>query len=257
MTSGLISSPSLLGKKRLGYNDSDDVAMSVDNKHHKRIKSQQLTEENNFFHKSGNSDAKGKSPLSTIHPNKVRRATEHGNHSPISLFHNNSNDCSSSWVSSDNNQHSSHDYTPQMQKYHDSILLSMKTQFDLQMDKKNQECSALLTSVQNLTEENSKLRAHLQEVTKEAGDHNTKRRINDLENENRILKRAVAIQDSRQKEGQQQCEQLQAVLRSAAEHIAQLERANRQLLSELQSRDCNTSTVVSDFFPPQPPPDVF
>jgi predicted nucleic acid-binding Zn-ribbon protein len=54
------------------------------------------------------------------------------------------------------------------------------------------------------------------------------------EDENKLLKRAVAIQDSRQRELISQNQQLQQVLAQAAEHIANIERVNRQLRSQLE-----------------------
>ena len=53
------------------------------------------------------------------------------------------------------------------------------------------------------------------------------------EEENRILKRAVAIQDGRQKELTSQNHQLQAVLAQAAEHIANLERNSEELRKKI------------------------
>ena len=53
------------------------------------------------------------------------------------------------------------------------------------------------------------------------------------EEENRILKRAVAIQDGRQKELTSQNHQLQAVLAQAAEHIANLERGTEELRKKI------------------------
>ena len=53
------------------------------------------------------------------------------------------------------------------------------------------------------------------------------------EEENRILKRAVAIQDGRQKELTNQNHQLQTVLAQAAEHIANLERSSEELRKKI------------------------
>lgn len=72
------------------------------------------------------------------------------------------------------------------------------------------------------------------------------------EEENKLLKRAVAIQDSRQKELTGQTQQLQHVLGQAAEHIANLERVNRELRLKLES---NSGQYSSNFS--YRPPDVF
>ena len=72
------------------------------------------------------------------------------------------------------------------------------------------------------------------------------------EEENRILKRAVAIQDGRQKDLQGQNQQLQNVLIQAAEHIANLERINCELRAQLEP-----SRVQYSFHSFDRPPDVF
>ena len=72
------------------------------------------------------------------------------------------------------------------------------------------------------------------------------------EEENRILKRAVAIQDGRQKELVVQSQQLQNVLGQAAEHIANLESVNRELRIQLESNRGQYSFHSFDR-----PPDVF
>lgn len=72
------------------------------------------------------------------------------------------------------------------------------------------------------------------------------------EEENRILKRAVAIQDGRQKDLQGQNQQLQNVLTQAAEHIGNLERINRELRIQLEP-----SRVQYSFHTFDRPPDVF
>ena len=72
------------------------------------------------------------------------------------------------------------------------------------------------------------------------------------EEENRILKRAVAIQDGRQKELQGQNQQMQSVLLQAADHITNLERTNRELRIQLESNRGQYS-----FHSFERPPDVF
>ena len=75
--------------------------------------------------------------------------------------------------------------------------------------------------------------------------------------ENKILKRAVAIHDSRYKELINQNQKLQVVLSQAGEHITNLERANQQLKLQLQSINNNSFSSNFDNTFHQRPPDVF
>lgn len=74
-----------------------------------------------------------------------------------------------------------------------------------------------------------------------------------LEEENKILKRAVAIQENRQKEQNNTNQQLRDALYQALEHIAGLERTNNNL-KEMFRR---SSSLGTDYISPRPPPDVF
>lgn len=67
------------------------------------------------------------------------------------------------------------------------------------------------------------------------------------EEENRILKRAVTIQDGRQKELTYQNQQLQNVLAQAAEHITSLERINLELRSKLDQARVQHTFSHSNF----------
>jgi hypothetical protein len=67
------------------------------------------------------------------------------------------------------------------------------------------------------------------------------------EEENRILKRAVTIQDGRQKELTYQNQQLQNVLSQAAEHITNLERNNLELRTKLEQARAQHSFSHSNF----------
>lgn len=67
------------------------------------------------------------------------------------------------------------------------------------------------------------------------------------EEENRILKRAVTIQDGRQKELTYQNQQLQNVLAQAAEHITNLERNNSELRTKLDQARAQHSFSYSNF----------
>lgn len=94
------------------------------------------------------------------------------------------------------------------------------------------------------------LRASLQQHEVALSQSQTARAT--CEEENRILKRAVAIQDGRQKELAGQNQQLQQVLAQAAEHVANLERVNRELRSKVESNRGQYSFHTYDR-----PPDVF
>lgn len=67
------------------------------------------------------------------------------------------------------------------------------------------------------------------------------------EEENRILKRAVTIQDGRQKELTYQNQQLQNVLAQAAEHITNLERNNLELRTKLDQARAQQTFSHSNF----------
>jgi hypothetical protein len=67
------------------------------------------------------------------------------------------------------------------------------------------------------------------------------------EEENRILKRAVTIQDGRQKELTYQNQQLQNVLSQAAEHITNLERNNLELRTKLDQARAQHTFSHSNF----------
>jgi hypothetical protein len=76
-----------------------------------------------------------------------------------------------------------------------------------------------------------------------------------LEEDNRILKKAVAIQDSRQREQAQSNNQLQHLLQQAIAQINVLNQENHQLKARLSPRSVYSQT--RDVFPHDPPPDVF
>jgi chromosome segregation ATPase len=76
-----------------------------------------------------------------------------------------------------------------------------------------------------------------------------------LDEENKILKRAVTIQDTRQRELQAQNQGLQEVLAQAASHVANLERANAQLRMDLLMKEDKSFSSDIDF--DRRPPDVY
>ena len=78
-----------------------------------------------------------------------------------------------------------------------------------------------------------------------------------MDEENKILKRAVGIHDTRQKEIIRQNQGLQAVLSKAAEHIAMLEQQNVQLRMDLHLMSANKPFSGNGFDDEYRPPDVY
>jgi hypothetical protein len=78
----------------------------------------------------------------------------------------------------------------------------------------------------------------------------TQRERSVVDGENKILKRAVAIQDSRQKELAGQNQQLQHVLAQAAEHISNLERSNRELRLSMENKGQYQTNSNYNYRPP-------
>lgn len=71
-----------------------------------------------------------------------------------------------------------------------------------------------------------------------------------LNGENRLLKRAITIQNQQKEEAQQESNMLKGLATQAAEHIKRLEQANYTLRVHLQ-------TSTSSSYSQQQPPDVF
>lgn len=76
------------------------------------------------------------------------------------------------------------------------------------------------------------------------------REVERLQGENRLLKRAITIQNQQKEEAQHESAVLKGLAAQAAEHIKRLEQANYTLRVHLQT---STSASVSQ----QQPPDVF
>ena len=79
----------------------------------------------------------------------------------------------------------------------------------------------------------------------------------EMEQENKILKKAVGIHDTRQKELLRQNQGLQEVLGKAAEHIVHLEQQNVQLRMELHATSSNKPFGGHQRFDNYGPPDVY
>lgn len=125
----------------------------------------------------------------------------------------------------------------QMEQYHNSVVSSLKIEHQMALNRKDQE-------IQRVQQENQQLQGRCQAMTHE---HNA------CLEESRLLKRAVGIQDARYRELSSTHDQLQQVMALAAEHIAKLEHANRELTSLLNS--CQYGGGSTGFS--RGPPDVF
>ncbi len=93
-----------------------------------------------------------------------------------------------------------------------------------------------------LSHENSQMNLHCEELSS-----NQSRLIE----ENRILKRAVGIQDNKQRDLLQEIQQMRSIMDQAADHIGNLERANAMLRQQLESQNYPESYL------PNLPPDVY
>lgn len=122
------------------------------------------------------------------------------------------------------------------QHEHESTISSMRSELDRVVHIKAQE----VDDVRNKFNSAMECLCNCQQ-------HNAK-----LDEENKILKRAVAIQENRQKEQTTVNQQLRDALYQALEHISGLERTNNSL-KEMFRRSSNGP----DFISPRPPPDVF
>ena len=124
----------------------------------------------------------------------------------------------------------------QIQRYHESVVQSIRMEHQMALVRKDQE-------IQHITNENRNMSAQCVAMIQE---HNA------CLEENRLLKKAVGIQDGRYRELSGNYDQLQNVMALAAQHIAQLEKKNEELSSQLH----NVMFSSNNNFPPRPP-DVY
>jgi hypothetical protein len=129
-------------------------------------------------------------------------------------------------------------YLQQQIKYLESQLTSIRAEQQLNLARKDSEIAGITAAAM-------KQHTELQKMHSEREG---------LANENKILKRAVAIQDGKLKELQEQNQRLQDCVRAAMEKLQEFDQANRALQFELnllrEGRGYGN-------FPPQPPPDVY
>ena len=124
----------------------------------------------------------------------------------------------------------------QIQRYHESVVSSIRMEHQMALARKDQE-------IAHLTNENRNMSGQCLAMIQE---HNA------CLEENRLLKKAVAIQDGRCRELSANYDKMQNVMALAAQHIAQLEQKNEELTSQLNQMMFSSNCS----FPPRPP-DVY
>eukprot|EP00598_Pedospumella_elongata_P004504 CAMPEP_0184966462 /NCGR_PEP_ID=MMETSP1098-20130426/123_1 /TAXON_ID=89044 /ORGANISM="Spumella elongata, Strain CCAP 955/1" /LENGTH=207 /DNA_ID=CAMNT_0027487735 /DNA_START=16 /DNA_END=639 /DNA_ORIENTATION=+ len=124
----------------------------------------------------------------------------------------------------------------QIQRYHESVVSSIRMEHQMALGRKDQE-------IAHLTNENRNMSGQCLAMIQE---HNA------CLEENRLLKKAVAIQDGRCRELSANYDKMQNVMALAAQHIAQLEQKNEELTSQLNQMMFSSNCS----FPPRPP-DVY
>jgi chromosome segregation ATPase len=129
-------------------------------------------------------------------------------------------------------------HNEQIEQYYQSMIASLKMEHQMALSRRDQD-------IQRLQQENHMLHSRCQAMTAEH---------NGTVEECRVLKRAVAIQDSRCRELSATHDQLQHVMALAAEHIAKLEEANRDLTAMVNGTSHFGNGMGG--FPPGPP-DVY
>lgn len=210
-------SPDLyLGKRRSTMDEScDDVSpehFNINNT--KRYKVQRGTKPAQVFTNQFQEDASSQSMKRVRHDEEQRT----------------SGTCAASSSSA-----SSNGAAEQMQRYHESVVTSLRMEQQMLVARKDHELQQVMQENQRLNNQCLAMRM----------EHNQ------CLEENKVLKKAVGIQDGRYRELASNYDQLQHVMAMAAEHIANLERSNRELSSQISQMS------YGNHFPPGPPPDVF
>jgi hypothetical protein len=130
-------------------------------------------------------------------------------------------------------------YQNELQRYHDSIITSMQTECQLLLSNKDEEMRRMKSDHDQFAQHISGELSHCQE-------------------ENKLLKRAILLQDGKLRDLTQQHIKLQQLASSAGEHIMRLEDKHRVLIDELNKMKFSSFHHVGmDFRHPPPPPDVF
>ncbi|KAJ1431970.1 hypothetical protein B484DRAFT_445593 [Ochromonadaceae sp. CCMP2298] len=121
-------------------------------------------------------------------------------------------------------------------RYHESVVASLRMESQMSLARKDQE-------IQHVVAQNKQMQERLVAVLREQSSVE----------ENKLLKKAVAIQDSRYRELAAQHHQLQQVVGPACERIQQLEQINQELTDQLYAVQYGNI----DAFRPPGPPDVY
>jgi chromosome segregation ATPase len=122
-------------------------------------------------------------------------------------------------------------------KYLESQILSLRIEAQLSNERRDKEINHLQGIIGLISQENSRL-------------HQEK---NSLMEENKILKKAVQLLDSKLKDSQSQNDQIQEIISKAVAHIEEIELENRRLNYEL---NLSNKGYGQSFFD-QTPPDVY
>lgn len=131
---------------------------------------------------------------------------------------------------------------PLNQSYQDTCINTIKLDYERKLQLKDEQLLSLTKISRQIHEANARL------------DHENK----SLAEENKILKKAFGIQDSRMREVCSQNQQIRQMIDQMSEYIANLERINYQMREELRNRDIKSTGGNHTFFqPPNPPPDVY
>jgi hypothetical protein len=130
-----------------------------------------------------------------------------------------------------------------MQQYHEAQTKTFRSQSESTITDRDGKIASLTALTQQLLERNTRLE-------QDGKVH---------QDENRILKKAVGIQDHRQRELTAQNQQLQGLLGQASQYIQALETQNHELLGELRHRELGATKFPpnSSFGPGPPHPPVF
>lgn len=135
--------------------------------------------------------------------------------------------------------HCNTSYQNELQRYHDSIITSMQTECQLLLSNKDEEMRRMKGDHDHFA----------QQITGE---------LHHCQEENKLLKRAILLQDGKLRDLTQQHNKLQQLASSAAEHIVRLEDKHRVLIDELNRiKFSSFNHGGMDFRHPPPPPDVF
>lgn len=120
-------------------------------------------------------------------------------------------------------------------KYYESQLLSLRVEYQINLEKKEKEINSYKALLKSYSENMERV-----------GRENVL-----LAEENGCLKKAVQILDKKQKESSLQIDQLASIAKKASEYIEELEKQNRNLVFHLSMLEKERYNFE------QPPPDIY